>query len=128
VSDCLFCRIVAEELPSDRVAETGEVVAFRDIAPRAPVHVLVVPRRHVDSAHDLGPEDADLLAATFAVTRTVAEQEGIADGYRVTTNIGAGGGQSVSHLHFHVLGGRQLAHIDSGDPPSSGPTDGSTLP
>jgi histidine triad (HIT) family protein len=128
VSDCLFCRIVAEELPSDRVAETDDIVAFRDIAPRAPVHVLVAPRRHIDSAHDLGLEDADLLAASFAMIRVVAEQEGIADGYRVTTNIGAGGGQSVPHLHFHVLGGRQLRHIDSGEPPSAGPSDASALP
>jgi histidine triad (HIT) family protein len=128
VSDCLFCRIVAEELPSDRVAETDDIVAFRDIAPRAPVHVLVVPRRHIDSAHVMGPEDNGLLAASFAMIRTVAEQEGIADGYRVTTNIGAGGGQSVPHLHFHVLGGRQLRHIDSGEPPSAGPSDASALP
>lgn len=128
MSDCLFCRIVAEELPSDRVAESTEVVAFRDIAPIAPVHVLVVPRRHIDSAHAMGPEDSDLLDATFAMIRTVAEQEGVADGYRVTTNIGPGGGQSVPHLHFHVLGGRQLRHIDSGEPPSEGPSDAAALP
>lgn len=116
-SDCLFCKIVAGEVPSDRVAADDGVIAFRDIAPRAPVHVLVVPERHVASAHDLTDDDAGLLARCFRLARTVAEQEGTAEGYRVTTNVGSMGGQAVSHLHFHVLGGRQLGHIDSGDPP-----------
>jgi histidine triad (HIT) family protein len=116
--DCLFCRIVAGELPSDRVLERDGIVAFRDISPRAPVHVLVVPERHVPSAHELSDEaeDIDLLARCHRVARAVAEAEGIADGYRVTTNVGERGGQSVPHLHFHVLGGRQLGHVDSGDP------------
>lgn len=115
-ADCLFCRIVAGEVPADRVAESEAAVAVRDIAPRAPVHVLVVPREHVGSAHDLGEQDAGLLSACFALAREVADAEGIADGYRVATNIGERGGQSVRHLHFHVLGGRQLGHIDSGSP------------
>lgn len=116
--DCLFCRIVAGDEPSETVAEDIDLVAFRDKFPRAPVHVLVVPRRHIDSAHDLGDDDSDLLAACFAMTRRVAEAEGIADAYRVATNVGRGGGQAIPHLHFHVLGGRQLLHIDSGDPPA----------
>ncbi|MFA9432116.1 histidine triad nucleotide-binding protein [Egicoccus sp. AB-alg2] len=114
--DCLFCRIVAGEIPSERVADADGIVAIRDISPRAPVHVLVIPERHVDSAHDLGPDDAGLLADCFAMCARVAEQEGIADGYRITTNVGELGGQSIAHLHFHVLGGRQLGHIDSGSP------------
>ncbi len=114
--DCLFCQIIAGDLPSDEVYRAEGVVAFRDISPRAPVHVLVTPERHVPSAHALTDEDADLLAACFRVAREVARLEGIEDGYRVATNIGSRGGQMIPHLHFHVLGGRQLGHIDSGPP------------
>ncbi|GGI03737.1 HIT domain-containing protein [Egicoccus halophilus] len=116
VDSCLFCRIVAGEVPAERVATGDGVLAFRDIEPRAPVHVLVVPERHVASVHELDDGASGLLADCFALCRQVAEQEGIADGYRVTTNVGERGGQSVAHLHFHVLGGRQLGHIDSGAP------------
>jgi histidine triad (HIT) family protein len=116
--DCLFCRIVAGEIPSERVADAEGLVAFRDVAPRAPVHVLVVPERHVGSVHELtdAAEDVDLLARCHALAREVAEQEGIAEGYRITTNVGERGGQSIAHLHLHVIGGRQLGHIDSGSP------------
>jgi histidine triad (HIT) family protein len=113
---CLFCRIVAGEIPAERVAEADGVIAIRDIAPRAPVHVLLVPERHVPSADVLTKDDADLLASCFALARVVAHQEGTADGYRITTNVGERGGQSIPHLHFHVLGGRQLGHVDSGSP------------
>lgn len=116
--DCLFCKIVAGELPSDRVAEIPGIVAFRDIHPRAPVHVLVVPEEHIPSAHHL--EDDGLLARCFALARQVAVQEGISEGYRIATNVGTRGGQAIPHLHLHVLGGRQLAHIDSGPPPADG--------
>jgi histidine triad (HIT) family protein len=111
---CLFCAIVAGEIPSDRVGEDDGVIAFRDIHPRAPVHVLIVPERHLDSAHDLTDDDAELLATCFRLARTVAEAEGIADGYRVTTNVGRRGGQEIAHLHLHVIGGRQLGGIDAG--------------
>lgn len=115
-SDCIFCSIVAGDIPSDQVARADGIVAFRDLSPRAPVHVLVVPERHVASAHELSAGDDALLGACFALCREVAEVEGIAEGYRITTNVGERGGQSVPHLHFHVLGGRQLGHIDSGSP------------
>ncbi len=118
-SDCLFCSIIAGDAPSTKVAEGDGVVAIRDIYPRAPVHVLVIPHEHVASAHELGPEHADRLGRCFALARQVAEAEGIADGYRIATNVGSRGGQAIPHLHFHVLGGRQLGHIDSGEPPSS---------
>jgi histidine triad (HIT) family protein len=118
VSACLFCQITSGEAPADVIHREDGIVAFRDISPRAPVHVLVTPERHVASAHQLTDDDADLLSACFRVARRVAESEGIADGYRVATNIGTGGGQAIPHLHFHVLGGRQLAHIDSGEPPA----------
>jgi histidine triad (HIT) family protein len=116
-SECLFCSIVAGDIPSARVADGDGVVAFRDIAPRAPVHVLVVPHEHLESAHALTDQHADLLARCFALARQVAEQEGTADGYRIATNVGSRGGQAIKHLHFHLLGGRQLGHIDSGGPP-----------
>lgn len=119
-SDCLFCRIVAGEEGAERVAEDSGVIAFRDIFPRAPVHVLIVPTQHIGSADDLTDDHADLLTTCFRLARKVAHDEGTADGYRVVTNVGQKGGQAIGHLHFHLLGGRQLAHIDSGEPPAGG--------
>jgi histidine triad (HIT) family protein len=106
--ECLFCRIVAGEIPSDRVHEDEEVIAFRDIAPRAPTHVLVVPRRHVTDVNALSDADGDLLAAIFTVIRQIAADAGLERGYRVVTNVGPESGQSVFHLHFHLLGGRPM--------------------
>lgn len=106
-SDCLFCRIVAGEIPSTRVHEDDEVIAFRDIAPRAPTHILVVPRRHIASVADLTEADGPLLGRMFAVTAQVARDEGIAEaGYRVVSNVGRWAGQTVDHLHLHLMGGR----------------------
>ena len=107
--DCLFCRIVAGEIPSDRVHEDDTVIAFRDIAPCAPTHVLVVPREHVTDVHALTDADGDLLARLFGVVRAVADREGLRNGYRVVTNVGEESGQSVFHLHLHLLGGRPMA-------------------
>jgi histidine triad (HIT) family protein len=106
--DCLFCRIVAGEIPSDRVHEDDEVIAFRDIAPRAPTHVLVIPRRHIPDAHALTDADGPLLARMFGVIRDLADGADLAKGYRVVTNIGPESGQTVPHLHFHLLGGRSM--------------------
>jgi histidine triad (HIT) family protein len=106
--DCLFCRIVAGEVPSDRVHEDEEVIAFRDINPKAPVHLLVIPRRHVTDAHALTDADGPLLARLFAVVRAVAQGEGLVNGYRVVTNVGEEAGQTVFHLHLHLLGGRPM--------------------
>lgn len=106
MSDCLFCAIAAGDIPADVVLETEDVVAFNDINPAAPTHVLVIPRRHIASAAELQPTDAELLAALFgAAARIGSELEG---GWRLVTNVGPGAGQSVFHLHFHVLGGRVL--------------------
>ena len=105
---CLFCRIAAGEIPSERVHEDDEVIAFRDVAPRAPTHILVVPRRHVRDLHALTDADAGLMAKLVAAIRTVADSEGLGTGYRVVTNVGADAGQSVFHLHLHVLGGRTM--------------------
>jgi histidine triad (HIT) family protein len=104
---CLFCRIVSDEIPSTRVAEDDAVIAFRDINPRAPTHILVVPREHIPSAADLTDADGQLLGHIFALAAEIARSEGIAaGGYRIVTNIGKWGGQTVDHLHFHLMGGR----------------------
>ncbi len=106
-TDCLFCRIVAGDVPSDRVHEDDLIVAFRDINPRAPTHVLLVPRRHIPSALDLTEADGPLLGRLFAVAAELARSMGIADdGYRLVSNVGGWGGQSVDHLHIHLMGGR----------------------
>lgn len=106
---CLFCRIVDGEVPADVVHETERVLAFRDIDPKAPTHVLVIPRKHVVSLGDAGDDDADLLGEVMLAARDVARSEGIAEaGFRAVTNSGGDGGQAVHHLHVHVLGGRAL--------------------
>jgi len=109
--NCLFCKIEAGEIPSDRMYEDEQVIVFRDVNPRAPTHVLAIPRRHVPSIHSLtdSPEDSALLAALFAALRKVAAQSGLEDGYRVVTNVGPAAGQSVPHLHLHLLGGRAMS-------------------
>jgi histidine triad (HIT) family protein len=105
--DCLFCRIVAGEIPSTRVHEDDVVIAIRDIAPRAPTHILLLPRRHIASALDLTEADGPLLGRMFAVAADIARSEGIDDaGYRLVSNVGRWGGQSVDHLHLHLMGGR----------------------
>ena len=106
--DCLFCKIVAGDIPSERVYDDDVVVAFRDINPRAPTHVLVVPRRHVPDAQHLTDVDGELLARLFSAIRTLAAEAGLETGYRVVTNVGPDAGQSVAHLHLHLLGGRSM--------------------
>lgn len=107
--DCLFCRIVSGEQEADVVAEGDSWLAFRDINPQAPTHVLVVPRRHVGSVDELDDADRDLAGELLLAARRVAREEGVADdGYRLVANSGRRAGQSVLHLHFHVLGGRSM--------------------
>jgi histidine triad (HIT) family protein len=107
--ECLFCRIVAGDVDCDEVGSSAHTYAFRDIEPAAPVHVLVVPRRHVTDAAALGPDDGDLIAEMFTTARQVAEQQGIAErGYRLIFNVGEDALNSVPHLHLHVLGGRRM--------------------
>ena len=106
--ECLFCRIAAGEIPSDRVYEDERVVVFRDINPKAPTHVLAIPRRHIPSADDLTYADEDLLAALFSALRQVAADASLR-GYRIVSNVGPESGQSVFHLHFHLLGGRRMS-------------------
>ena len=107
VADCLFCRIVTGEIPAAKVHEDDAVLAIRDIVPRAPTHILLFPKAHIASAADLTPADGELLGRVFGAVAELAREEGIAErGYRVVTNVGAWGGQSVDHLHFHLMGGR----------------------
>lgn len=107
--DCVFCKIVAGEIPSTFVHEDDRVVAFADIHPQAPTHLLVVPRDHIASLDDTTDAHAELLGHVLRVARTLAHERGLhTHGYRVGTNVGRGAGQSVFHLHFHVLGGRSL--------------------
>lgn len=115
MSDCLFCKIVAGELPSERVYEDDIVVAFRDIHPAAPTHVLVVPRSHIADARGLAAAAPGTLDAILAAANEVASNEGIADsGFRLVFNAGPDSGMLVPHLHLHVLGGRPLGAIASG--------------
>ena len=108
--DCLFCKIIAGEIPSAKVYENDKVYAFRDINPEAPVHVLIVPKEHIASANELTAENAGVIADVFLAAKEIAAREGIAEGgYRIVNNCGADGGQTVGHLHFHMLGGRSLA-------------------
>jgi histidine triad (HIT) family protein len=109
MSDCLFCSIAAGKIPCDRVGETEHVLAFRDIQPQAPTHVLMIPKEHVaDSAATLGAKDAPLLAELFELATRIARDEGLERGWRLVTNVGEEGGQSVPHLHVHLLGGRAM--------------------
>ena len=106
--DCLFCRIAAGEIPAEIVFEDAQVLVFRDVNPQAPTHVLAIPRRHVASAAELTAADGELLAALFGGLRSVAADEGLT-AYRIISNVGAEAGQSVFHLHLHLLGGRPLS-------------------
>ena len=108
MSDCLFCKIVKGEIPSDKVYEDDTILAFRDIAPQAPVHILVIPKAHIASVHEVTSQNCQVVAHIFEVISQLAEHEGLENGYRVVSNCGPDGCQSVHHLHFHVLGGRKL--------------------
>ncbi len=108
-SDCLFCKIIAAEIPADIIYESPDAIAFRDINPQAPTHVLIVPRRHIATINELADTDTDVVGRLFLAARDIAKQEGFAeDGYRVTMNCNAAAGQTVFHIHLHLLGGRNF--------------------
>lgn len=110
MSTCLFCRIVAGEIPATKVYETPNVLAFRDINPRAPTHVLVIPKKHLATLNDLADEDLPLAGELLLAARLIAMQDGLTErGYRVVVNCNTDGGQEVYHVHLHVLGGRKLS-------------------
>ena len=108
MADCLFCKIADKEIDSDIVEESENAVAFRDINPGAPTHLLVIPKQHVASAAELSRASGDLLGELFELLASLATREGVDGGYRIVTNVGPDAGQSVQHLHFHLLGGRSL--------------------
>lgn len=107
--DCLFCKIIAGEIPSTKVYEDDTVFAFRDIAPQAPTHILVVPKAHIADCSGVTAANSAVVAHIFEVIPAIARAEGLSGGYRVVSNCGADAGQTVQHLHFHILGGKQLA-------------------
>ena len=106
--DCIFCKIVAGEIPSNKVYEDESILAFRDISPMAPTHILVIPKEHIPSVDGITAENSAVVAHIFTVIPGIAAAEGLANGYRVVSNCGPDAGQTVNHLHFHILGGREL--------------------
>ena len=105
---CIFCKIIAGDIPSTKVYEDETVFAFRDINPQAPTHILVIPKTHIESVAEIGPENSGVVAHIFEVIAQIAREEGLENGYRVISNCGPDARQSVHHLHFHILGGREL--------------------
>ena len=108
MSDCLFCKIAAGDIPANKAYEDDELIAFHDISPQAPVHVLIIPRRHISALDEAQDGDGALLGRILLAARDLARELGVAEGYRVVNNCGARAGQSVFHVHFHLLGGRAM--------------------
>ena len=109
MNDCLFCKIISGDIPSTKVYEDELCYAFRDIAPQAPTHILVVPKAHIESVNGITAENSAVVAHIFQVIPAIAKAEGLEGGYRVVSNCGADAGQTVFHLHFHILGGKALS-------------------
>jgi histidine triad (HIT) family protein len=109
MENCIFCKIAAGLIPSNKVYEDESIFAFRDINPEAPVHILIIPKKHISSVNDLELGDEELIGKIFITAKKIAKDEGISEsGFRIVTNCGRDGGQTVPHLHFHILGGRNL--------------------
>ena len=108
MENCIFCKIIAGEIPSTKVYEDETILAFRDIAPQAPTHVLVVPKAHIEDCNGISAENSAVIAHIFEVIPEIAKAEGLVNCYRVATNTGADSGQTVPHLHFHILGGKAM--------------------
>ena len=109
MSDCIFCKIVNGEIPSKKVYEDDKVLAFEDINPQAPVHILVIPKEHIPSIKDINEDNIDVISHIHLVIKRLAKEKGIEqDGFRIVNNCGEKGGQTVGHLHYHLLGGRQM--------------------
>ncbi|WP_139994355.1 histidine triad nucleotide-binding protein [Paenibacillus paridis] len=108
--DCLFCKIIEGTIPSKKVFENDRILAFHDIQPAAPVHILIIPKKHIPTMNEVTDDDAAVMAELFSVARQIAKEQGIADsGYRLVNNVNADGGQVVYHLHIHLLGGTKLS-------------------
>ncbi len=109
MGDCIFCKIVEGEIPSNKVYEDENILAFKDINPLTPIHILVIPKKHIKSINELKPDDEILIGKIFSTVKQIAKEQGISEnGYRVVSNCGEDGGQEVKHLHFHILGGKKL--------------------
>ena len=109
MGDCIFCKIIAGEIPSKKIYEDDKGLAFYDISPAAPVHFLVIPKEHISSANELTEENSEIVSHIFMTINKIVKEIGIADsGYRIVNNCGADGGQTVNHIHFHILGAREL--------------------
>ena len=108
MADCLFCKIIRGEIPTKKVYEDDRIFAFDDINPQAPTHVLIIPKKHITGLKEANPEDAEIIGYTQLAAAHIARQRGIEKGYRTVYNVGPGAGQSVFHLHLHLLGGRNL--------------------
>jgi histidine triad (HIT) family protein len=106
--DCVFCKIANGEIPSKKVYEDDKVLAFCDLQPQAPVHILIIPKEHISSAADITPENSAIVAHIYEVAAKLAKANHLDDGFRIVCNVGKEGGQSVMHLHFHLLGGRSM--------------------
>ncbi len=107
--DCLFCKIISGEIPSTKVYEDDKILAFRDINPMAPTHILVIPKEHIGGVDELNADNSAVVAHIFAKIAEIAKNEGLTNGFRVVSNVGEDGGQTVRHLHFHILGGKKLS-------------------
>jgi len=108
-SDCIFCKIIKGDIPTDKLYEDEYVVAFNDINPKSPTHILVVPKKHIATLNDVGPDDMSVIPQIFSAIQKIATKHGVAeDGYRVIVNTNKASGQEVFHIHFHIMGGRQL--------------------
>ena len=106
--DCLFCKIINGEIPSNKVYEDDTIFAFRDIAPQAPTHILIIPKEHIKSVAEIDESNSAVVAHIFEVAAKIAKQEGLDDGFRIVNNCGDIAGQTVKHLHFHLMGGREF--------------------
>ena len=106
--DCIFCKIISGDIPSNKVYEDDQILAFHDIAPQAPVHIIVIPKQHIQSANDINAFNSPIVAKIFEAIPKIADNANLENGYRIITNIGEDGCQSVKHMHFHILGGKKL--------------------
>jgi Diadenosine tetraphosphate (Ap4A) hydrolase and other HIT family hydrolases len=106
--DCVFCKIANGEIPSKKAYEDDQILAFYDLDPQAPVHILIIPKEHIQSVEEITPQNSAVVAHIFEIAAKLAKENNLTDGFRVVSNVGKDGGQSVPHLHFHLLGGRSM--------------------
>ena len=106
--DCIFCKIISGDIPSNKAYEDDKVLAFYDLEPQAPVHILIVPKEHIACAADITPENSAVIAHIFEVAAVIAKEKGLDDGFRIVNNCGESAGQTVKHIHFHLMGGRDF--------------------